>query len=114
MAAQRERAGAGEADDAGADDEDVHQTRLVIPDAAQRRSGISSGLALRRRKIPDRRFAPSGMTCRRHAAIDICGAAAFTSASTWASKRLKFASNIATRRFAVSAKAALSCQVLTG
>ena len=48
------------------------------------------------------------------AAIDICGAAARTSASTWFSKRLKFSLNMSTRRFAVCAKAALSCQVLTG
>ena len=60
------------------------------------------------------RFGSVGMAPLDHAAIDICGAAALTSASTWASKRLKFVSNIETRRFAVSAKAALSAQVFTG
>ena len=49
-----------------------------------------------------------------YAAIWFFGAAFFTSASTCASKRLKFASNMPTSFFAVFAKAALSCQVFTG
>jgi hypothetical protein len=67
-----------------------------------------------RRTVPALRASAGMTTVGLYAAIDICGAAARTSESTCGSKRRKFSRNIPTRAFAVSAKAALSCQVLTG
>ena len=98
MAAQRERPRDREPDDTGTDDENIHCDSTLM----------------QKRRPEGRRSCKARFDRTRQAAIDICGAAARTSASTWSSKRLKFSLNMSTRRLAVSANAALSCQVLTG